>query len=289
MTAARSEQQRRRRSGLSRERELKQNQPIQIGQSGDHLCPGQCRALTTRNSASYPAAGCHAIRSIPAWASSPPAIRAARAAQSIEQAGSATGFGIRPAQVVAALTRKGKLVCQREREAAMASPRAIRKCRCRSQWWRPLGSDYRRGATGPSAAGAVKATRQATRPSRIAKTGKTEIAQNGMAIVHGSGNPGTSEQDIQIVRAGGQKQGKRAVSMVVFYGTSEQDAHTLSLRRYDGRHAHPGTMLEIKPGTKRVAQAGDITSPSESYINELVSQGYGVDHRHRPAAARQSM
>ena len=73
--------------------------------------------------------------------------------------------------------------------------------------------------------GAVEATRQTIRPSRIAKTEKTEIAQNGMVIVHGSGNPGMSEQDIQIVRAGGQKQGKRAVSHGGFYGTSEQDAH----------------------------------------------------------------
>lgn len=106
--------------------------------------------------------------------------------------------------------------------------------------------------------------------------GKTEIAQNGMVIVHGSGNPGMSEQDIQIVRASGQKQGKKGRVYGGFYGTSEQDAH--QAQAYADMMGGTPTLydVKIKPGTKVLHKQGDITRLSESYINELVSQGYGV-------------
>lgn len=106
--------------------------------------------------------------------------------------------------------------------------------------------------------------------------GKTENAQNGMVIVHGSGNPGMSEQDIQIVRASGQKQGKKGRVYGGFYGTSEQDAH--QAQAYADMMGGTPTLydVKIKPGTKVLHKQGDITRLSESYINELVSQGYGV-------------
>ena len=104
-----------------------------------------------------------------------------------------------------------------------------------------------------------------------------------MVIVHGSGNPGMSEQDIQIVRASGQKQGKKGRVYGGFYGTSEQDAH--QAQAYADMMGGTPTLydVKIKPGTKVLHKQGDITRLSESYINELVSQGYGVGHRHRPA------
>ena len=79
------------------------------------LCPGQCRALTRAEQRLYAAQAVTRSGRYQAWASSPPAIRAARVAQSIEQAGSATGFGIGPLCLVAYLPAKANAVRQRER------------------------------------------------------------------------------------------------------------------------------------------------------------------------------
>ncbi len=61
-----------------------------------------------------------------------------------------------------------------------------------------------------------------------------------------------------------------------FYGTSEQDAH--QAQAYADMMGGTPTLydVKIKPGTKVLHKQGDITRLSESYINELVSQGYGV-------------
>ncbi|WP_237671898.1 PLxRFG domain-containing protein [Aeromonas caviae] len=192
--------------------------------------------------------------------------------QSIEQAGSATDSVFGPLQTLR-ITRKGKPFAT-EKEAAMASRKG-------QEMPVPLNG----GGFGVAAIGEVQqaqaqqgAVKQPSSNSaqQDRQDGKTEIAQNGMVIVHGSGNPGMSEQDIQIVRASGQKQGKKGRVYGGFYGTSEQDAH--QAQAYADMMGGTPTLydVKIKPGTKVLHKQGDITRLSESYINELVSQGYGV-------------
>jgi hypothetical protein len=193
-------------------------------------------------------------------------------AQSIEQAGSATDSVFGPLKSLR-ITRKGKPFAT-EKEAAMASRKG-------QEMPVPLNG----GGFGVAAIGEVQqaqaqqgAVKQPSSNSaqQDRQDGKTEIAQNGMVIVHGSGNPGMSEQDIQIVRASGQKQGKKGRVYGGFYGTSEQDAH--QAQAYADMMGGTPTLydVKIKPGTKVLHKQGDITRLSESYINELVSQGYGV-------------
>ncbi|MDX7753339.1 PLxRFG domain-containing protein [Aeromonas caviae] len=193
-------------------------------------------------------------------------------AQSIEQAGSATDSVFGPLKSLR-ITRKGKPFGT-EKEAAMASRKG-------QEMPVPLNG----GGFGVAAIGEVQQAQAqqggVKQPSSNSaqqdrQDGKTEIAQNGMVIVHGSGNPGMSEQDIQIVRASGQKQGKKGRVYGGFYGTSEQDAH--QAQAYADMMGGTPTLydVKIKPGTKVLHKQGDITRLSESYINELVSQGYGV-------------
>ncbi|MEE9710112.1 PLxRFG domain-containing protein [Aeromonas caviae] len=192
--------------------------------------------------------------------------------QSIVKAGSATDSVFGPLQSLR-ITRKGKPFAT-EKEAAMASRKG-------QEMPVPLNG----GGFGVAAIGEVQqaqaqqgAVKQPSSNSaqQDRQDGKTEIAQNGMVIVHGSGNPGMSEQDIHIVRASGQKQGKNGRVYGGFYGTSEQDAH--QAQAYADMMGGTPTLydVKIKPGTKVLHKQGDITRLSESYINELVSQGYGV-------------
>ncbi|WP_262880421.1 PLxRFG domain-containing protein [Pseudomonas paralcaligenes] len=106
--------------------------------------------------------------------------------------------------------------------------------------------------------------------------GTTEVLSEGMNIVHGSGNPNLKAGDIQIVRANGQKQGKAGRVYGGFYGTSEADS--AQAEGYAGMMGGTPTLydVKVKPGTKVLNKTGDITRLSEAYINELVSQGYGV-------------
>ncbi|MCE9955576.1 LPD38 domain-containing protein [Aeromonas rivipollensis] len=193
-------------------------------------------------------------------------------ARAIEQAGGETDSIFGPLKSLR-ITRKGKPFAT-EKEAAMAS-------RKDQEMPVPLNG----GGFGVAAIGEVQQAQaqqgEVKQPSSNSaqqdrQDGKTEIAQNGMVIVHGSGNPGMSEQDIQIVRASGQKQGKKGRVYGGFYGTSEQDAH--QAQAYADMMGGTPTLydVKIKPGTKVLHKQGDITRLSESYINELVSQGYGV-------------
>lgn len=192
--------------------------------------------------------------------------------QSIARAGSETDSVFGPLKTMR-ITRSGKPFAT-EKEAAMASRKG-------QEMPVPLNG----GGFGVAAIGEVQqaqaqqgAVKQPSSNSaqQDRQDGKTEIAQNGMVIVHGSGNPGMSEQDIQIVRASGQKQGKKGRVYGGFYGTSEQDAH--QAQAYADMMGGTPTLydVKIKPGTKVLHKQGDITRLSESYINELVSQGYGV-------------
>ncbi|MFM4996015.1 LPD38 domain-containing protein [Aeromonas sanarellii] len=246
------------------------DQPAQIGQSDTIFVPGKPGADTRNSEYTPPRLSRDQVdRTLGEESTLDPR---SPVAQSIEQAGSATDSVFGPLKSLR-ITRKGKPFAT-EKEAAMAS-------RKDQEMPVPLNG----GGFGVAAIGEVQqaqaqqgAVKQPSSNSaqQDRQDGKTEIAQNGMVIVHGSGNPGMSEQDIQIVRASGQKQGKKGRVYGGFYGTSEQDAH--QAQAYADMMGGTPTLydVKIKPGTKVLHKQGDITRLSESYINELVSQGYGV-------------
>lgn len=101
------------------------------------------------------------------------------------------------------------------------------------------------------------------------------VPDAGLTIVHGSGNDALTSNDVQIVRTG-QKQGKKGRSFGGFYGTSEDDA--AQAEGYANMMGGNSTLydVKVKPGTKVLHKVGDITRLSETYINELVGQGYGL-------------
>lgn len=102
------------------------------------------------------------------------------------------------------------------------------------------------------------------------------VGAEGMTLVHGSGNGNLTLNDIQIVRANGQKQGKKGRVYGGFYGTSEKDS--AQAEGYAGMMEGTPTVydVKIKPGTKVFQKEGDITRLSENTINDLVSKGYGI-------------
>ena len=91
-------------------------------------------------------------------------------------------------------------------------------------------------------------------------------------IVHGSGNPGMSEQDIQIVRAGGQKQAKGLVYGGVLWHQRAGSRTSYAYADMMGGTPTLVTMLKIKPGTRCRTSRG-YYPPSESYINEVGESG----------------
>ncbi|QIW86628.1 DarB-like antirestriction [Klebsiella phage LASTA] len=107
-------------------------------------------------------------------------------------------------------------------------------------------------------------------------TSENTVGAEGMTLVHGSGNGNLTLDDIQIVRANGQKQGKKGRVYGGFYGTSEKDS--AQAEGYAGMMEGTPTVydVKIKPGTKVFQKEGDITRLSENTINDLVSKGYGV-------------
>lgn len=104
----------------------------------------------------------------------------------------------------------------------------------------------------------------------------SRVADDGLIIVHGSGNADLKLDDIAIVRSSGQKQGKKGRVYGGFYGTSETDA--AQAEGYAGMMEGTPTLYDIrvKPGTGVLHKDGDITRLSETYINQLVEQGYGL-------------
>lgn len=102
------------------------------------------------------------------------------------------------------------------------------------------------------------------------------VSGDGLVIVHGSNSDTMTPESIQIVRTNGQKQGKKGRVYGGFYGTSEMDA--AQAEGYAGMGEGTPTIYDvrIKPGTGVLNKTGDVTRLSESYINELVSQGYGL-------------
>lgn len=102
------------------------------------------------------------------------------------------------------------------------------------------------------------------------------VPDDGMTIVHGSGNPKLTAEDIQIIRTAGQKQGKKGRVYGGLYGTAEQDAAEAAGYANMGGGTPTLYDVAIKPGTKVLNKDGDVTRLSESYINDLEKQGYGL-------------
>lgn len=102
------------------------------------------------------------------------------------------------------------------------------------------------------------------------------VPDDGMTIVHGSGNPKLTAEDIQIIRTAGQKQGKKGRVYGGLYGTAEQDAAEAAGYANMGGGTPTLYDISIKPGTKVLNKKGDVTRLSESYIDDLEKQGYGL-------------
>jgi hypothetical protein len=102
------------------------------------------------------------------------------------------------------------------------------------------------------------------------------VPDRGFAILHGSNNAGLTLDDIQIVRTEGQKQGKKGRVYGGFYGTRYADA--AQAEDYARMMGGDATIysVRIRPGTRVLNKAGDITRLSDKYIADLVEQGYGV-------------
>lgn len=114
-----------------------------------------------------------------------------------------------------------------------------------------------------------------TLPAREDGTSE-RVGQDGLVIVHGSGNGSMTLDGIDIVRQSGQKQGKKGRVYGGFYGTSEADA--AQAEGYAGMMEGTPTLYDvrIKPGTGVLNKTGDVTRLSDTYIAQLVEQGYGL-------------
>ena len=106
--------------------------------------------------------------------------------------------------------------------------------------------------------------------------GETTVAEEALDIVHGSTRSDLTADSIEIVRTTGQKQGKKGRVYGGFYGSAIADiAHAEGYANMvDGTPTIYD--VKIKPGTKILNKTGDITRLTAPYIDELVSQGYGV-------------
>lgn len=124
-------------------------------------------------------------------------------------------------------------------------------------------------------AGAVQQLDQPALPAREDGT-SDRVGAEGLVVVHGSGSDSLNADAIQIVRTSGQKQGKKGRVFGGFYATSETDAS--QAEGYAGMMDGTPTLydVKIKPGTGILNKTGDITRLSDTYIAQLVEQGYGL-------------
>ena len=124
-------------------------------------------------------------------------------------------------------------------------------------------------------AGDVQQLDQSPLPEREDGT-NDRVGADGLVVVHGSGSDSLDADSIQIVRTSGQKQGKKGRVYGGFYATSETDA--AQAEGYAEMMDGTPTLydVKIKPGTGVLNKTGDITRLSDTYIAQLVEQGYGL-------------
>lgn len=101
------------------------------------------------------------------------------------------------------------------------------------------------------------------------------VGNDGLTLVHGSGNPNLTLKDIEIVRTG-QKQAKKGRTYGGLYTHTEGDAALAEgYSRAEG--GSPSLYdVKVKPGTRILNAEGDVTRLSAKRIEELKAQGVGV-------------
>lgn len=99
----------------------------------------------------------------------------------------------------------------------------------------------------------------------------------GLTLVHGSTNPALTLDDIQIIRTGGQKQGKPGRVYGGLYTHAEDDVNLAANYAKMGDGTPSLYNVQIKPGAK-VEDFGveDVTRLKKERIDELIEQGVGV-------------
>lgn len=106
--------------------------------------------------------------------------------------------------------------------------------------------------------------------------GVSVVGSEGLTVLHGSGNPDLNANSVEIIRATGQKQGKRGRVYGGFYNTHVEDA--VQAERYAGMMGGDAAVynVNIRPGTKVLRKSGDITRLTDTQINGYLDQGYGA-------------
>jgi muramidase (phage lysozyme) len=106
--------------------------------------------------------------------------------------------------------------------------------------------------------------------------GEIKTLQNGLGILHGTGDDALTLNDIDIIRQTGQKQGKAGRIYGGFYGAGKD--RLAEAEGYANSQGGTPTVYEIriKPQTKVLEKKGDVTRLSENYINDLKKDGIGL-------------
>lgn len=102
------------------------------------------------------------------------------------------------------------------------------------------------------------------------------VTGGGLTLLHGAPRADMDWNQVEIVRATGQKQGKKGRVYGGFYATSQQDID--QAQGYAEMAEGTPTIYDVrvKEGTKVLNKEGDVTRLSENYISQLVEQGYGL-------------
>lgn len=102
------------------------------------------------------------------------------------------------------------------------------------------------------------------------------VTGGGLTLLHGAPRANMDWNQVEIVRASGQKQGKKGRVYGGFYATSQQDID--QAQGYAEMAEGTPTIYDVrvKEGTKVLNKEGDVTRLSENYIAQLVEQGYGL-------------
>jgi hypothetical protein len=112
--------------------------------------------------------------------------------------------------------------------------------------------------------------------ARTRQEGVDAVVEGGsLPLIHGSPSAGLALDSVQIVREG-QKQGKQGRKYGGFYLSPVSDLASAEGYARMGDGTPTIYNVNIKEGTKVLQKEGDITRLSESYIQQLTNEGYGL-------------
>jgi hypothetical protein len=112
--------------------------------------------------------------------------------------------------------------------------------------------------------------------ARTRQEGVDAVVEGGsLPLIHGSPSAGLALDSVQIVREG-QKQGKQGRKYGGFYLSPVSDLASAEGYARMGDGTPTIYNVNIKEGTKVLQKEGDITRLSESYIQQLTTEGYGL-------------